>query len=105
MPGDSKHRFSGYFLSISCARLAAPMFSGDMISTAGGKLSFCRVTSPDTYKSAPSVCRSGALPTERTRFMHTTVSVERRKRAIAARGAIASARSRRLESDRAAPAS
>eukprot|EP00964_Phaeocystis_antarctica_P015097 scaffold8325_cov57-Phaeocystis_antarctica.AAC.5 len=82
------------------------MFSGDMISTAGGKLSFCRVTSPDTYKSAPSVCRSGALPTERqTRFMHTTVSVERRKRATAADGAFAPAGSRRLESDRAAPAS
>mmetsp|Transcript_55645 Transcript_55645/g.133328 ORF Transcript_55645/g.133328 Transcript_55645/m.133328 type:complete len:256 (-) Transcript_55645:1167-1934(-) len=102
MPGGSKRR-SGYFLSISCARLAAPMFSGDMISTAGGKLSFCRVTSPDTYKSAPSVCRSGALPTERRRSMRTAVSVERRERTIAAHGAVAPARSRRLESDRAAP--
>eukprot|EP00964_Phaeocystis_antarctica_P135758 scaffold100119_cov75-Phaeocystis_antarctica.AAC.1 len=35
--------------------------------------------------------------------MHTTVSVERRKRAIAADGAVAPARSRRLESNRAAP--
>eukprot|EP00964_Phaeocystis_antarctica_P159998 scaffold131300_cov63-Phaeocystis_antarctica.AAC.2 len=92
MPGDSKDRFSGYFLSISCARLPAPEFSGDMISTVGGKLSFCFVTSPDTYKSAPSVCRSGSLPTEplRARF-------------VVPYGAFAPARSCRLESDREAP--
>eukprot|EP00964_Phaeocystis_antarctica_P099773 scaffold65568_cov66-Phaeocystis_antarctica.AAC.2 len=35
-----------------------------MISTTGGKLNCCRVTSPGTYKSVPSLCRSGALPAE-----------------------------------------
>eukprot|EP00964_Phaeocystis_antarctica_P077448 scaffold48060_cov64-Phaeocystis_antarctica.AAC.3 len=45
-------------------RRRAPGLSAEMISTTEGKLSCCRVTSPGTYKSVPSVCRSGALPAE-----------------------------------------
>eukprot|EP00964_Phaeocystis_antarctica_P112396 scaffold76565_cov61-Phaeocystis_antarctica.AAC.5 len=49
---------------VTCARSLAPGFSTEMTSTTGGNLSCCRVTSPDAYKSVPSVCRSGALPAE-----------------------------------------
>eukprot|EP00964_Phaeocystis_antarctica_P063676 scaffold38239_cov66-Phaeocystis_antarctica.AAC.2 len=111
-PVGSKRK-SGYFSSISCTkrpnscqgqdflgratlrRPRIPGFSVEVISTNAGKLSCCRVTSPDTYKSTPSVCRSGALPAE----LRWTGIVERLR--VARR--VVRARFRRLESERAAP--
>ena len=52
-----------------CTR-PAPEFSAEMMSVVlVGKPSCCRVTSPDTYRSAPSVFKPGILPIELRRLI------------------------------------
>eukprot|EP00964_Phaeocystis_antarctica_P107677 scaffold72363_cov60-Phaeocystis_antarctica.AAC.4 len=66
--GGSMRRL-GYLVRISCARRPAPEFFGETMSVVlVGKPSCCCVTSPETYRSAPSVFKSGILPVELRRL-------------------------------------